>query len=501
MGNLIAMMSPALTPIVIFGIFFFALLFFTSKQKTPSPATRTTSMWILGAMLVFTCMMLFMTQVGPMRWLDALGLAVPKGIFVLIAIIVLAVGSLVTLLMNPKTRPWGVGLLTFGAVGILPLLLMFYLLMPMRVARQEIFEQYRQHPGPPISLAKIEWPREMPEIPRNIAKIELPESARYSKEKATPTEKNQTESQPSGSGHSKDTSEKETAKPLPNGRGSEKSKSRAPVESYSYYMSPDERPGWVDDPPRKIGNAYCRVLTVGPYTTRLECDKKMPRALRQAVKEYIDLYLEDNPKYHWPVELSDGYIRTIIVKDTWEETKETSVGQMIQVHVLLGFNSETNRRIEKQVNDFWYKRRVADRITGAIVAVGTLLVVMLIVFLVLKFNLAPKLVPYRWHALQALVVCVLIMMAITTLFMCLYVDDNLQKYSLGNIDHTGPDRISHDLAQRDYVRLATGLWLVLPIMGATMIFLGIRKKTRILGITGGVVVLIVILGSFLILGF
>ena len=41
-----------------------------------------------------------------------------------------------------------------------------------------------------------------------------------------------------------------------------------------------KRPDWVDAPQGKVGNAYQMVTSVGPYTTRLKCDRQLPGALR-----------------------------------------------------------------------------------------------------------------------------------------------------------------------------------------------------------------------------
>lgn len=143
----------------------------------------------------------------------------------------------------------------------------------------------------------------------------------------------------------------------------------APAEEES--TPSGDRPPWAkweEYAPHKVGGACRMLVRVGPYSTRLECDRELPGKLRAAVGEYAAVYLEPKAqdKLHLPVD----YIRTNIVQDDWEEVKDVVIsptGQipeksvpMVQLNVLLEFNHAANARIREE----WDKAVVADRLFG-----------------------------------------------------------------------------------------------------------------------------------------
>jgi hypothetical protein len=144
----------------------------------------------------------------------------------------------------------------------------------------------------------------------------------------------------------------------------------------------EARPAWVDAPPRSVDDAYEMSITVGPYTTRAECDAKLPEALHEALGRYVDICLGDEPPVG--VRLPPDELRDRLVKDRWEETRQYSVGPMIRLHVLLRFDREFKERVLEQ------RRRaiVADRL-GAIAFLATIgLILLATVFAYLKVDLA-----------------------------------------------------------------------------------------------------------------
>ncbi len=103
------------------------------------------------------------------------------------------------------------------------------------------------------------------------------------------------------------------------------------------------RPAWVDAPPHVVGGAYQTSITVGPYTTRGECDARLPEAVQESVDRYVETWLEADTTD--PVRLPGDYLRQQLVKDQWEETRQYSVGPMIQLHALLRFDRQVKDRI------------------------------------------------------------------------------------------------------------------------------------------------------------
>jgi hypothetical protein len=92
-----------------------------------------------------------------------------------------------------------------------------------------------------------------------------------------------------------------------------------------------------------VGGVYQTSITVGPYTTRGECDAKLPEALQESLDHYVDVCLDEN--IPGQVCLPSDYLRRQLVQDQWEETRQYSVGRMTQLHVLLRFDRQVKERI------------------------------------------------------------------------------------------------------------------------------------------------------------
>lgn len=97
-----------------------------------------------------------------------------------------------------------------------------------------------------------------------------------------------------------------------------------------------DRPKWVDAKPELRGEVYHANIVVGPYSTRQECQEKMPAELRRAANRYVAMCLDASAN----AEISPpaDQLRAKIVKEQWEETRQHSVGPMLNLHVRLEFN-------------------------------------------------------------------------------------------------------------------------------------------------------------------
>ena len=102
-------------------------------------------------------------------------------------------------------------------------------------------------------------------------------------------------------------------------------------------------PDWVNKPPHVVDDSYEMPIVVGPYTTRQECDAKLPEELQNAVDRYAEMCLGEPPAAR--IVLPADYLRQHLVRDQWEEVREYSVGPMTQLHVLLRFDPEAKDRI------------------------------------------------------------------------------------------------------------------------------------------------------------
>jgi len=152
------------------------------------------------------------------------------------------------------------------------------------------------------------------------------------------------------------------------------------------------RPDWVEAEPRKVGGAYQMAIAVGPYSTRLECDRELPEELNRAIDEYVSVYI--GPRACGHVRLPLQYIQDEIVKENWLEQKQVVIspkGQipekrvaMAQLHVLLEFDHAVNARIQEA----WNTVVVRERLYGVGALTATLLVLLSTVYGYLRIDLA-----------------------------------------------------------------------------------------------------------------
>ena len=147
-------------------------------------------------------------------------------------------------------------------------------------------------------------------------------------------------------------------------------------------ISSKKQPAWVDAPPQVVDDVYQMSISVGPYTTRAECNAKLPEALQEALDQYVEVCLGDQTvdRVRLPVE----YLRQKIVKEQWEETRQHSVGPMVWLHVLLKFD----RKLKDQVLEAYGRATVNRRLqlVGVWAAVG--LGLLTVAFGYLKIDMA-----------------------------------------------------------------------------------------------------------------
>ncbi|MBN1588489.1 MAG: hypothetical protein JW888_03150 [Pirellulales bacterium] len=249
----------------------------------------------------------------------------------------------------------------------------------------------------------------------------------------------------------------------------------------------DDRPDWVDQSPGKVGDVYQTVVVVGPYSTRAECDEALPRALRAAVAQYVDLYL--GPDAKWNARLPDGYLFEKVVRATWVETRQHSFAPMKKLYVLLEFDRKTNDLLKQRLDT----TQVEERIVCVGIGLASVLAVLLVLYGALKIDLVTE-GAWRRYALMAIVVCILAYVALGTLAYCDYIADNLYKtrHNIGGIRVSSSDVQE---AYRTYDWLCTWLWVILPALVAGTIGLSVYKKTRVWGLIGLFFVVVVVVGS------
>ena len=142
------------------------------------------------------------------------------------------------------------------------------------------------------------------------------------------------------------------------------------------------RPAWIDVPPQVVGDAYQMSVVVGPYTTRQECDAKLPEALQEALDRYVETAIGPNAVRvtHLPIE----ELRHEMVIHQWEETRQYSVGPMIRLHVRLQFDA----RVKGRVLDAYRQAIVAQRLRSVATWAALGLTLLAVCFAYLKIDLA-----------------------------------------------------------------------------------------------------------------
>ncbi len=155
------------------------------------------------------------------------------------------------------------------------------------------------------------------------------------------------------------------------------------------------RPAWIDSAPHREGSDYQVAIVVGPYTTREECDKKLPEELFRAVDVYAVNLL--GPRASGRVQLPLDYVQGSLIRDTWEERRVFPLSPslhrpMVQLHVLVGFGAKAAEKIRNA-----WKQVVVEHRVYRVAAVGIVLLLSLTIawaYLRLDLSTAGR---YRWR--------------------------------------------------------------------------------------------------------
>ena len=346
---------------------------------------------------------------------------------ILIAVVLFVlIGLPIAMLSNPKTRPWGIGLLVTFAAGI-ALLIPFGLLaffwaydeavptVEMPATAVQISDRRE-----PITEKVEDLPLFLPDSDIQPDKKEsetAPESAGDSASSATevpavdPTAKSEEDKKTEADEKIPTSSKKQTKRQNP--KADTKVKAKAEVntpkpprkkikrttkkprstKTTKKNSSPSKRPDWVDSESDKVGDAYHMVVHIGPYTSRIECEKNLNRKLERAAGDYLALYRGmDSRRRYYRVRLPIDYVRNSVVRETWVETKMSSVGPMKHMYALLVFDRKTN----DYINQLQHKGDVEERLLYAGMGLTCVLFVLFAAYGVLKIDIITK-GDFRWY--------------------------------------------------------------------------------------------------------
>ena len=139
-------------------------------------------------------------------------------------------------------------------------------------------------------------------------------------------------------------------------------------------------PEWVTAGQQRVGDVYHMPITIGPYTTRQECDVEQRNLLREAVDRYVNISIGDGASDY--VNLQLPYIYQNIVRADVEEHRPSSVGPMLYVHNLLEFDRAVNDHIQV----VYRQALVAERLKYAGIGTAGLFGLLATVFGYLKLD-------------------------------------------------------------------------------------------------------------------
>lgn len=129
-----------------------------------------------------------------------------------------------------------------------------------------------------------------------------------------------------------------------------------------------QRPAWIGTKAQLVGDAYQMTRCIGPYSTRKECDDRLPDELQAALGCYVEACLGDQSTRN--IRLPNDYLRQQLVKAEWEEVRPYSVGPMVQLHVLLQFDRKVKDRVLEAYRQGLVEERL--RVVAFYSAVGLL---------------------------------------------------------------------------------------------------------------------------------
>jgi hypothetical protein len=141
-------------------------------------------------------------------------------------------------------------------------------------------------------------------------------------------------------------------------------------------------PAWVNAESKTQGGVYLMTRQTDPYTTELECEREVPKAVQSAVSEYAQLVLgSDQAKY---VRFSESDLLGL-VREKWDEPRRIDIGgeskAMHSLHVLIAFDEAMKPQLRTMADN----AIVTQRLQGAGVVLGGVLGLLALVWGGLSF--------------------------------------------------------------------------------------------------------------------
>lgn len=151
----------------------------------------------------------------------------------------------------------------------------------------------------------------------------------------------------------------------------------------------EARPQWIDEPPKRVGNVYRRVVVSERHSDVDFCHRDLEHRLNEVVRERIREFAREHP-YNSPdtvpplEELGLGldFILREICRREFIETSEHSFGEMKRVHVLLEFDADVDRQLQRASTQHERMRRFETLVSLSALVIGAVV----LGFSLLKFD-------------------------------------------------------------------------------------------------------------------
>ena len=151
---------------------------------------------------------------------------------------------------------------------------------------------------------------------------------------------------------------------------------KEPEEVPPEESKPNARPGWVDEPPKRVGDVYRAVVASDPFSTADECFEQLEQLFPVEVERRLAKLVPRDQRSHVEsasLEASGvtlDYIMREICREQFTETTEHDFGAMKKVYVLMEFTPA----IESHLLDSWqtylrrYRLTAVAQIAGCVLA-------------------------------------------------------------------------------------------------------------------------------------
>ena len=150
----------------------------------------------------------------------------------------------------------------------------------------------------------------------------------------------------------------------------------------------EDRPAWVDKPPKRVGEVYRAVVASDPFSTADECfeqlEKRFPTEVQKRLAKLVST-AERSLVGSMSLEsmgVSLDYIMREICREQYTEVLESSVGAMRRVYVLMEFTPA----IESHLIESWQNGRRRGRLVSVAQVAGCVLASLALLYGTLQFD-------------------------------------------------------------------------------------------------------------------